>query len=402
MSYRELEFPEGNIGRAFRNVKEMFGEDLGKASCRALERVMNIAIAEEYRAFIGARRYERVKSRRDWRNGQRRRHLLTGVGEVVLAIPRCREASFQPSWLERYRRIEKRVREGIKGMFISGISTRKVGDVLEILCSARVSASTASNLAKELDEQVRAFAQRPIEDRFVFLFLDGIGVSIGHEIGARRYCLLVAYGIASDGSRQLLAFHKANSESASAWQAFLENLHMRGLKGRNLKLIVIDGGKGLWKGVQKVYPLIPCQLCWVHKLRNIATHCPKKYRQRCVDEAKKIMYAKSAPQAASRFRQWRRRWQDRAPHAISCLERDFEKLIAIFDFPHSLHPLLRSTNVIERSFREIKRRVRPMGYFRNAASCQRVIYALFAYCNKQWEKQRGHLKIVKQHFHKAA
>jgi len=402
MLIKELVFPEKNLGRALRNVKEMFGEDLGKASCRVLGKVMNVAIAEEYRSFIGARRYERTGGRRDWRNGRRRRHLLTTSGEVELEIPRCREESFQPSWLERYGRIERRVREGIRSMFISGVSTRKVGDVLEALCSARVSASTASNLAKELDEQVRAFAQRPLEDSFVFLFLDGIGVTIGHEIGAKRYCLLVAYGIRSDGSRELLAFQKANSESAAAWQAFLENLKMRGLKGRNLKLIVIDGSKGLWKAQQKVYPLIPGQLCWVHKLRNIATHCPKVYRARCVAEAKKIMYAKSATQAASRFRRWRQHWQDKAPHAVSCLERDFEKLIPVFDFPLLLRPLVRSTNVIERCFREIQRRVRPMGYFRNSASCQRVIYALFAYCNKQWEKQRGRLNIVKQLFMKAA
>jgi len=402
MLFRELVFPERNLGRAYRDVKEMFGEDWEQAGRGALEKVMNVAIAEEYRAFIGVRRYERGEGRRDWRNGCRRRRLLTAMGEVELGIPRCREESFQPSWLERYSRIERRLREGIKGMFISGVSTRKVGDVLEVLCSARVSASTASNLVKELDEQVRSFAQKPLEDGFVFLFLDGIGVTIGHELGAQRYCLLVAYGIRSDGSRELLAFQKANSESAAAWQAFLENLQMRGLKGRNLKLVVIDGGQGLWKALERVYPLIPRQLCWVHKLRNIATHCPKVYRRLCVQQAKKILYAKSATQAASHFRHWRRRWQDKAPNAVSCLERDFEKLIAVFGFPQPLRPLLRSTNVIERSFREIQRRLRPMGYFRNSASCQRIVYALFAYCNKQWEKQRSHLKPVKLFFQKAA
>jgi len=400
--FRELKFSEKNIWRSLKEVKEMFGEDIGKASRWSLEKVMNIAISEEYRDFVGAGRYERIGGRRDWRNGYRRRHLLTAIGEVELEIPRCREERFQPSWLERYGRIEGRLREGIKGMFISGVSTRKVGDVLEILSSARVSASTASNLAKELDEQVRSFAQRPLEDRFVFLFLDGIGVTIGHEIGARRYCLLVAYGIRSDGSRELLAFQKAYSESAASWQSFLENLQMRGLKGRNLKLIVLDGGKGLWKGLQKVYPLIPAQLCWVHKLRNIATHCPKIHRRRCVAEAKRIMYAKSAVRAADRFRHWRRRWQKRAPNAVSCLERDFEKLVAVFTFPEGMRSLLRSTNVIERCFREIQRRVRPMGYFRNSASCQRVVYALFAYCNKQWEKQRTRLIVVKNHFNQAA
>lgn len=402
MSIRELAFPGSNLGQAFRDVKEMFGEDLREGSCRVLGKVLNVAIAEEYKVFIGARRYQRTGGRRDWRNGRRRRRLLTALGEVELVIPRCREASFQPSWLERYQRLEKRLREGIKGMFILGVSTRKVGDVLEVLCSARVSASTTSNLAKDLDEQVRAFAQRPLPDHFAFLFLDGVGVTIGHEIGAKRYCLLVAYGIRADGSRELLAFQKANSESAAAWQAFLENLKMRGLKGRHLKLVVIDGGKGLWKALQQVYPLIPAQLCWVHKLRNIATHCPKIHRQQCTAEAKKIMYAKNLTQAAARFRHWRRRWQTKAPKAVDCLERDFEKLIAVFSFPQALRPLLRSTNVIERCFKEIQRRVRPMGYFRNSASCRRVVYALFAYCNKQWEKQRCRLIAVKKYFNQAA
>jgi putative transposase len=182
MLYRELAFPERNLGWAFRNVKEMFGETLEEAGCRALERVMNVAMAEEYQALIGARRCERSEHRKGWRNGRRRRRLLTAMAEVQLEIPRLRQKGFQPSWLEPYQRIERRLREGIKGMFISGVSTRKVGDVLEVLCSARVSASTASNLAKKLDEQVRSFAQRPLEDRFVFLFLNGIEVTIGHEI----------------------------------------------------------------------------------------------------------------------------------------------------------------------------------------------------------------------------
>jgi putative transposase len=402
MSFKELAFPEGNLGRALVNVKQMFGESWEEASSRALEKVMNVAIAEEYRSLIGARRYERCESRTDWRNGKRKRRLLTAMGEIELEIPRLREESFQPTWLERYGRIERRLREGIKGMFILGVSTRKVGDVLEILCSRRVSASTSSNLAKELDEQVRFFIQRPLEDGFVFLFLDGINVTIGHEIGAKRYCILVAYGIRPDGSREILAFQKAGSESAAAWQAFLEGLKMRGLKGRNLKLIVVDGGKGLWKALGKSYPLVPAQLCWVHKLRNVSTHCPKVSRKRCVAEAKKIMYAKSAHQAASRFRHFRDRWQDKAPNAVACIARDFDKLITYLSFPEPMHLLIRSTNVIERCFKEIQRRVRPMGYFRNSASCLRVIYALFAYSNKQWQKKRFRLKAVIEYFNKAA
>lgn len=402
MSYEELDFSVKNVNWSWREVNQMFADDFAEASRLMYERVLNVAIAEEFKSFIGARRYERVEGRRGWRNGHRPRSLLTRLGQVELMIPRLRDEGFQPSWLERHRRLEVRVAEGLKTMFINGVSTEKTGWVMESLCGERVSKSTVSKLAKSLEEEVRAYIQRPVDDGFVVLFLDGLSVKIRRELKAERWLLLVAYGIRADGSRELISFQRYRSEAEACWKSFIDNLKMRGLKGKHLKLIIMDGSKGLWNAVETAYPTVDCQLCWVHKLRNIANACPKRYQEACVAEAAKIMNSPSSRIAANRFRNWRRKWQALAPKAVACLERDFDKLVAVFAFPKVIRKIIRSTNVIERAFREVRRRLRPMGYFQNAASANRIIYALFAQMNARWEQPHKRLKLIQELFRKAA
>jgi putative transposase len=396
VSLSELDFAVENVSWSWGEVNEMFGADLGDGSRRVLERSLNVAIAEEFRSYVGARRYERIEGRRGWRNGYRRRRLLTRLGRVDLMIPRLREENYQPRWLERYQRLERKLREGLKTMFIQGVSTAKVGAVLEVLCGERVSRSTVSKLALSLEEEVRAYQQRRLDDDFVFLYLDALSVKIRKELKADRWQLLVAYGIRGDGSRELIGFGKYPSESEKCWQTFVESLEMRGLNGSQLRLIILDGSLGLWKAVEAVYPQVETQLCWVHKLRNVANYCSDRHRPACLKEAAQIMNASSARTAANRFRVWRQKWQALVPKAVTCLERDFDKLTAVFALPPAIRKIIRSTNVIERAFREVRRRQRSMGCFPNNASCQRIIYALFAYFNSKWEMRQYHLKPIKE------
>lgn len=402
MSNKVLDFYEQNLSAAYEEVKKMFGEGIQEGSRRLTEGLMNWGIAEEFREYLGAYRFQRVSSRRGWRNGFRSRRLLTTVGSLQLRIPRDRAGQFQSSWVERYRRVEQKVQEVMQGMFIRGVSTRPVGDILECLCGERLSASKVSSVVKELDEQLREYGQRPLADDFVFLFLDGLTVKIRMEIKVKKFLVLVAYGIRGDGSRELISFLKVPSESQACWQSFLENLQMRGLQGKPLKLLVMDGGQGLWKAAQEVYPLIEKQLCWVHKLRNVAKHCPKRYRRECTAQASQIMNAPTSATAARRFRLWKAHWQDKAPKAVACLENDFDKLIPVFAFPQVIHKRIRSTNVIERCFREVRRRLKVMGCFPNTASCQRIIYTQFARFNAKWEQRRERIKVIGQIFKPAA
>jgi len=402
VSLRELDFDEEKLNWAYEEVKEMFGDDFGEG-CRGLvERVVNWGISEEFKEFIGAKRYARVSSRRGWRHGFRSRGLLTTVGALQLVIPRDRGGEFQTSWVERYRRVEQKVEVVMRQMFIEGVSTRPVGNVLECLCGERLSASKVSSVVKELDEQVREYYHRPLADDYLFLFLDGLTVKIRMELKVKKFLILVAYGIRADGSRELISFQKVNSESQACWQSFLENLKVRGLKGDALKLIVMDGAKGLWKAVAEVYPLVAHQLCWVHKLRNVANRCPKKYQQECCRQASAIMNAPSANLAARRFRAWKTDWHDQVPGAVACLEVDFDKLLPVFAFPETIRKMIRTTNVIERCFRGVRRRLKVMGYFQNTPSCQRIIYSQFAKFNAKWERNTERIKEIKDNYKPAA
>jgi putative transposase len=193
-------------------------------------------------------------------------------------------------------------------------------------------------------------------------------------------------------------------------ESLFRELKVHGLVGGNLKLIVMDGGAGLWAAVEEVYPFVEHQLCrsrpgltgWVHKLRNVAKYCPKGFRQECVSQAAQVMYAPSASVAARRFRQWKKRWKDKIPKALACLEKDFDKLIPVFEFPESLRQMIRTTNVIERCFGEVRRRLKVMGYFHNSRSCDWIVYALFNYFNTKWERQTEKIKQVRNLNHQAA
>lgn len=395
MSYRELNFDSRNLTVALSEVKDMFRMHFEQGCRYVTQRVYEKILAVDFDGFIGAGRHERTCRRRGHRNGYRRRSLITSVGVLDVAVPRDRKGNYQPSLFGRYQRVDRSLEETVRAMFLQGVSTRKVGDVLEVLCGERLSASKVSTVVKELDGAVRDFANRPIEDDFVFLFLDALSVKVKFGLAAKKVKLLVAYGIRANGSRCLISFQRAKSESYACWKAFVENLYVRGLKGGNLKLIVMDGAVPLWAAVEEAYPFVEHQLCWVHKLRNVAKYCPVRYRQDCVRQAAQIMHAPSGALAAKRFRAWNQRWQDKVPKAVACLKRDFDKLIPVFEFPQRIRKMIRTTNVIERCFREVRRRLKVMGCFQNSKSCDRIIYAIFNYFNTKWTRNAEKIKAIK-------
>ena len=402
MPYRELNFDNHNVAICMSEVKDMFRMHFEQGCRYVAKRVYQKILSIEFDSFINAGRHQRTSQRKGYRNGYRSRSLLTSVGQLDLKIPRDRAGQYQPKLIEPYRRVDGSLEETIRAMFLQGVSTRKVGDILDVLCGERLSASKVSSVVRELDQAVDDYANCPLEDDFVFLFLDALSVKIRFELKAKKVKLLVAYGIKTDGTRELISFLQANSESTACWKSFLDNLYVRGLKGRALKLIAMDGGGGLWSAIEDVYPLVKHQLCWVHKLRNVAKYCPRRYQEECVNQAAKIMYAKSSAMAAREFRAWKKRWESKIPRAVNCLEKDFDKLIPVFEFPKNIRKMIRSTNVIERCFREVRRRLKVMGYFQNSKSCDRIIYAIFNYFNTKWQRPKRKIKTIKQLQNKAA
>jgi len=346
-----------------------------------MERTMETEISQR----LGADRYGRSDTRCDWRNGYRERDLVTELGLLRgLRVPRCRKGGYQPEVFGRYQRRQPLVNRLILEMFVAGVATRRVGEVLEALLGDCPSATTVSRICKELDRRVRAFHQRALEDRWRFLVADGVRMSVKGARGLRKRLVLVVYGIGAEGKREPLDFALADGESESEWAALLQSLWGRGLKGANLELVITDGAPGLIAALKFIYPHALHQRCWVHKLRNVAGLVRRRDQQQVIAGARTIYQAPSRRAALAAFLAWKRQWQARYPKAVLCLEKDLNELLACMGYPERMRSKLRTTNAIERCFVEVRRRTRPMSAFCNDASCARIVYALVAHMNAQW------------------
>ncbi|MFQ6009099.1 MAG: transposase, partial [Candidatus Zixiibacteriota bacterium] len=150
MSYRELNFDNQNLTVALSEVKQMFGMHFGQGCRYMTKRFYEKALAVDFDSFINASRHERTSRRRGYRNGDRSRSLLTTVGALDIRVPRDREGKYRPALWDRYQRVDRSLEEAIKAMFLGVVSTRKVGDILEVLCGARLSASKVTTVVQEL------------------------------------------------------------------------------------------------------------------------------------------------------------------------------------------------------------------------------------------------------------
>jgi putative transposase len=315
----------------------------------------------------------------DRRNGSYIRRVLTELGTVALSIPRTR--CFTPKGIiAAYARRMREIDHLILACFLRGLSTRKVGVALATLLGEKISPQTVSRVAKTLDEAVTAFHARRITTRFRALILDGIIIKRRTGAGTLTRPVLVALGIRHDGKKEVIDFRCARSESGAEWRTFLTDLMKRGVTG--FEVICADGGQGLISILPEVYPHIPLQRCWAHKMRNILDKVPRKKQPSVKKGLRKIYGAKNLTEAQSAATRWARSWRDKCPKAVRCLQDDFEDLLTCFQFDDAdFRKAIRTTNAIERRFREVRRRTRPMGVFSDRTSIERILYAVFMYEN---------------------
>ena len=373
-----------SVTQAYRVIKQMRlqGWDAGE-ECRAAAR-------EAVRAHLRRRMLEarsqflaelQAREQADRANGNYGRQLLTEMGTVLLQVPRTRRWS-AVGLLQAYRRRSLSVDRAILGCFLLGLSTRKVARALLPMLGEGVSAATVSNISKSLDVAVAAFHRRRIHQSYRVLVFDGVVLSRKTGAGAVRRPVLVALGIRHDGRKEIIDFRQAHGESTQAWEAFLNDLYRRGLSGEGLELICSDGGTGLRAALPLVYPNVPVQLCWAHKARNVLDKVRKTDSDAVKRSLRAISHASGLAKARSAAACFVRRWQDRYPRAVACLREHLEDLLHFFSFStDTWRTASRTTNAIERRFREVRRRTRPMGVMADRCSVERILYAVFTYEN---------------------
>jgi transposase-like protein len=351
--------------------------DVSQHTLRTVKLLLENRMHDELVDYLNAGRFVRHPHRRGYRNGVYRRRLVTTWGTIPdLHIPRSRATGFRPSVLAHYQQRAPQVDALIRSVFLGGLSTRQVGPLLAPLLQDTVSPTTVSKVTQTLDRAVTAFHTRPLQDRYQYLLLDAVSLRVKTPDGHKRRLALVAYGLTPKGPRELIDYRLVRQEGQGTWEAFLANLACRGLTGAQLRLITTDGHAGLHAALALVYPHVPRQACWVHVLRNVAQRLRVRDRDACLRLARRIYHARTRTAAERALHQWRDAWQRTAPNAVATLLRDWEALLAFHAVPERDWRRVRSTNAIERAFREIRRRTRPMTCFTNLASCDRIIFAV--------------------------
>jgi putative transposase len=395
-----------NVNRALKEVNAFEWEgDYRFAARRKLKELLEGGMETEVERHLGRERYERrdCDDQQDYRNGRRPRHFLTELGDLILRIPRTRKG-YVSKVLEAYKRRSRSVDQLIMACFVLGMSTRKVSTALFSLLGERVSASTVSQVAKKLDHAVKRYHERKLEDGYRFLFFDGVVLKQKGAAKVRKKIILCVYGMSWEGKKEMIDFLLATSESQNAWEGFLRDLYGRGLEGKLCEMITTDGGHGLRNGLEVVYPRIVRQHCWAHKTRNVLDKVKKSAQEKVKKDLHRISHAKNRQAATQAYWSFCQKYRKIYPGAVKSLGSEIDDLLSFYQVKLSpkerqglgvreiqkpqmaLWKKIRTTNLIERVFREVKRRTRPMGVFVNRGSMERILYAVFFHYNSKGQE----------------
>ena len=408
MPMRSINFSQDNLAVQWQYVKRNLRElgitgqldDFEAKTHRAIQRLIQDGIYEEFELQIGADRYERVNSRLDTRKGKYERYFTTTFGTSKIKIPRTRNNNIDITYslFDKYQRRHKKFDDMVILSIILGLSTRKQRKFFKAFIGDSISHTTASRLLNNLQEDLKEFRTRPIEDKYKYLLVDGLWVHIKEARGVRKRPIVFVLGINLDNKKEIVAFKLAKGETETEVTALLNDLYRRGLQGKNLKVVASDGAKGIKAAIEMVYPYAKWQLCSTHKLRNLSKNIrhKTKNRKKIMPQASRIYKAKTKKQAIKRFNRFCQKWQDIEPQAIRCFKKDFYDTLSFYDFADDKN-FISTTNHLERDLEEVRRRIKIQGYFKSEKSLNLWIYGIISQFREvekqQPEKDMPHLYI---------
>ncbi|MFK7737499.1 MAG: IS256 family transposase [Pirellulaceae bacterium] len=350
---------------------------------QAIQILMNEAMKVERSEYLNAAPYERSDTRRTHANGYKPKTVNSRLGRLELQVPQTRDSRFYPSALERGERSERALKLAIAEMYVQGVSTRKVAAITAELCGLDVSSTQVSRAAALLDEELEAWRNRPL-GKIEYVLLDARyeKVRVG---GAVRDCaVLIAIGILPDGHRTVIGVSCSLSEAEVHWRSFLESLLARGMTG--VQFIVSDDHSGLKAARKAVLPSVQWQRCQFHLMQNAMHYVPKVgMRKEVADDLRVVFNSKDADAAREELKRLVRKYQTTAPKLATWADENVAEGLTVFQLPTEHQKRMRTTNMLERQNKEIKRRTRVATLFPNEASVLRLVTAVLVELSDEWE-----------------
>ena len=362
----------------------LFSESKDEAFGKLMEAILNQVLQAESAEQLGAENYERSNGRLDYRNGTRTRSLTTRIGKIELKIPRHRNTPFKTALFDNYQRNEQALIATMMEMVVQGVSTRNVQKVTEELCGETFSKSTVSEICKELDVPIKQFKERLLPERYPFIIADAIYLKAREDHRIRSKALYLAIGVNNSGHKEIIGFEVYDSEKRNTWKEFFENLKSRGLRG--VDFVISDAHFGLVEAIKESFPGATWQRCQAHFTRNIIDKCPKKYGSGLASELKDMFNSSTIEEARRLKKEIIEEYQEIAGEAMEILDLGFEDSIVIMNLPSKYRIALRTSNIIERENREIRRREKVIGIFPNTESIIRLIGATLYDDHNDWSR----------------
>ena len=354
------------------------------------EAVLQILMESDVEGLIGAGRHERSADRLNYRNGYRDRTLDTRLGTLALRVPKLRQGSYFPPFLEPRKMSEKALVAVIQEAWIGGVSTRRVDDLVQAMGLSGISKSQVSKLCREIDERVQAFLERPLEGEWPYLWLDATYLKV--RAGGRivPVAAIIAVAVTTDGRRQIVGLGLGPSEAETFWSSFLKGLVRRGLK--EVKLVISDAHDGLKQAAAKVLKAT-WQRCRVHWMRNALAHVAKSQHTMVAAALRQAFWQADQPAARQTWRQVADQLRQRWPKLAGLMDDSEHDVLAYLAFPAQHRTKLHSTNPLERLNKEVKRRADVVGIFPNEASITRLIGAVLLEQNDEWQLQHRYMQL---------
>jgi len=350
--------------------------------------VLEEVLEEEMTQHLEAGYRELTPTRRGERNGHYQRNLVTPAGKIErLEVPRDREGEFVTEVFERYKRMTGDVEEAVLEMYLSGISVRKIAGVTEALSRVKVGKDAVSRIARRLEEEQREWREHSLEEKsYPYLYLDATYLKVRWGARVRSMALLVCVGVDEEGFREVLAVEVASTEKGAAYASLLRGLIDRGLSG--VRLVVSDDHEGIKAAVAGELPGVEWQRCVVHFERNVLSHVPASEMNEVAEDLKAVFKVRREKTARALAEEFVELYEKRFPKAVAIFEAGIADALTYLSFPGSHHPRIRTTNMLERLFKEVKRRTRVVGVFPNETSASTLATEIALRSSEEWALRR--------------
>jgi putative transposase len=372
-------------------VVQLLSESGLSQMAEAIRIMLNEAMRIERSQVLDAGPYERTEQRRGYANGFKPKTLSTRLGKITVQVPQARDVDFYPSALEKGVRSERALKLAVAEMYVQGVSTRKVTEVMQLLCGLEVSSTQVSRAAQSLDEELGAWRQRPIGET-PYLIVDARYEKVRHGGSVVSCAVLIAVGINPEGHRTLLGVSVSLSEAEVHWREFFASLQDRGLHG--VKLIVSDNHAGLKAAREARFPGVLWQRCQFHLQQNAGHYVPRiDMRPQVASDLRAIFNSPDRTEAERHLQIAVKKYDKTAPKLAAWMSENVPEGLAIFAFPEAHRRRLRTSNMLELTNKEIKRRTRVATLFPNEASLLRLVSAVLMEISEEWETEKIYLRM---------